>query len=142
MKRSLLIAVTLIVLAAAGFLILKITIPFQYAEAELRPDVLQYLEHLQEQNHLSPAEAAQLYKYHGTDYEGTLPPRIQITEAIVEADVVRVSFYDPSARDDSIFQTRSRIYMRRNSEGHWLPFKHEWSHKGRGRFGWTTKPTT
>lgn len=123
-------------------LLLKIAVPLNYAEAELRPDALQHLEQLQETARLSVLEAAQAYKYFGTDYEASMPARIHVSEVTLDTDVVRVRFHDPRVQDDSVFETCDRIYLRRDPEGRWQPFKHEWSHKGRGRLGWTTKPTS
>lgn len=140
--KPLLFAVTLLVASALTGLLLKITVPMNYAVAELRPDALQHLEQLQAQTRLSALAAAQAYLYFGTDYEASMPSRVQVSEAAVGTDVVRVRFHDPSVQDDSVFESCDRIHLRRDPEGRWQAFKHEWSHKGRGRLGWTTQPTS
>lgn len=141
MKSITSIVSALVLVLTVGGITLKLMIPLQYKEAPLRPSALNHLANLQRLTSLSPVEAAQAYKYFQTDYENGLPPRIQITETDLGTDQIRVEFYDPRAEDDSIWQTRHRIYLFRDAEGRWIPDQHEWSHKGRGRFGWTTQPT-
>jgi len=130
-----------VVLGAVGFVALKLTIPLEYRAATLRPHGLHYLAQVQRETSLSAVEAAQVYQYVGTDYEQGLPPRIQITTRALGDDGIRVEFYDPRPEDDSVWEKRTRIYLRQNAAGSWVPYHSEWSHKGRGRFGWTTKPT-
>ncbi|MEA5421087.1 hypothetical protein VB712_17820 [Spirulina sp. CCNP1310] len=135
------IVIGLVLCAGVGVVALKLTIPWQYRETELRSSALSHLAHLQTQTPLSPVAAAQAYAYFGTDYQDELPPRIRITTKSLGKDEMRVEFYDPNAQDDSIWEKRTRIFLRQNAVGHWVPYHSEWSHKGRGRFGWTTEPT-
>lgn len=119
----------------------KMITPLRYAEIPLREEALQHVAVIQTYDSFAATSVAQHYRYLNSDYESGLPSRIIVKETHSGPDVVIVSFYDPDVQDDSISQSVNRIHLKLAASGNWLPFRHEWSHKGRGRFGWTTKPT-
>ena len=121
---------------------LRVFTPLHYAPTELFAERLVAIASMQEEHgELTPREAALTYLYFGTDYATNAPQRITIKERRINDRLIRIDIYDPSVRDDSVHQKIDRIYLKRDGSRIWKPFKHEWSHKGRGRFGWTTKPT-
>lgn len=142
MKRKLTWGLILVVVLSVGFIALKLTIPFSYADAGLRISAIEYVSELQRVGEISPRECAARYLYFQTDYHSKTPERIRITERRLSENQVRITLNDPSCQDDSIHSSISRIYLERNGNGLWIPTRHEWSHKGRGRFGWTTEPAT
>ncbi len=139
-KRSVMIMGLVVILGAA--VVCVFTVPFTYAERPIWQDRVDYVVSLQQARPaMGPAEVATAYCFYRTDYQDSLPARIRVTEKRLVAEVSRVTIYDPACRDDSVYSTRNRIYLRLDGLGCWQPFKAEWSHKGRGRIGWTTKPT-
>ena len=141
MKRVLVIAGLLLVMLLAAAII-KLTIPFSYAELPLPQDKLGHVAELQESSSMTPEAVAVKFLFFRTDYQDEVPQRIEITSSKLEDNTVRVRIYDPSCRDDSVHSSIERVYLRRNQLGAWEPFKLDFSHTGRGHFGWTTKPTT
>lgn len=142
MRRKLTWVVALAFVLAAGLIVLKLTIPLSYANAELSSPAVDFVTGLQKSGALDPKECAARYVYFRTDYHTETPDRIRIVTKRLSENQVRVSLHDPSCRDDSIHSSIDRIYLERNGDGIWIPSRHEWSHTGRGRFGWTTEPTT
>ena len=142
MRRRLALWLIAAALVIGGFIALKLTIPFSYAEAELRAPAIEYVKELQRNGKIAPGECAARYLYFQTDYHTQTPDRIRIAEKEIAENQVRITLHDPSCRDDSIHSSISRIYLETSNEGIWIPVRHEWSHTGRGRFGWTTEPTT
>lgn len=141
MKQKIIILIILIFVFFIIFLlILKMNIPFNYKETEILSEAQKYVIDLQNQAKLEPYEVAEKYLYYKTDYHDKIPKRIKVTTKIVNKNNFIVIIYDPSCEDDSEFEMIDRIYLieERNI---WKPIKHDWSHKGRGRFGWTTQPT-
>lgn len=128
-------------LLAGGFIILKRKVPFYFAEAGLRLPAIEYVKDLQKSGGVDPKECAARYLYYQTDYHEKPPSRILISEKKLAENRVRVTLHDPSCQDDSVRESVNRIHLQRNSEGMWIPVLHEWSHAGRGGFGWTTRPT-
>lgn len=141
MNRNLTWALIVLFLPIAGFVVLKLTVPLSYAEAELRPPAVEYVKDLQETGKMNPGECAAGYLYFKTDYQGNTPDRIRVSEKKLSDNLVRITLHDPSCRDDSTHSSIHRIFVERNEDRIWIPVKHEWSHTGRGRFGWTTEPT-
>ena len=125
---------------AACLAVLKLTVPFSYAEAELRPPAIQFVVGLQASGAIDPKECAARYLYFQSDYHSEVPGRIEVTIKTLSDGSVRVTFRDPSCRDDSVHSSIDRIYLQRSDAGIWVPNLHEWSHTGRGTFGWTTEP--
>jgi hypothetical protein len=125
----------------AGLIVLKFTVPLVYAKAKLSSPAVDFVTGLQKSGALDPKECAARYVYFKTDYHTETPDRIRIVTKCLSGNQVRVSLHDPSCRDDSIHSSIDRIYLERNDDGIWIPTGHEWSHTGRGRFGWTTEPT-
>ncbi|MCP5541845.1 MAG: hypothetical protein H7A52_17010 [Akkermansiaceae bacterium] len=142
MRRRLALWLIAAALVIGGFIALKLTIPFSYAEAELRAPAIEYVKELQRNGKIAPGECAARYLYFQTDYHTQNPDRIRIAEKEIAENQVRITLHDPSCRDDSIHSSITRIYLETSNEGIWIPVRHEWSHTGRGRFGWTTEPTT
>ncbi len=142
MRRKLTWGLILVFVLIGGFIVLKLTMPFSYAEAELRTSAVEYVKELQRTGKMDAKECAARYLYFQTDYHSKTPDRIRITERELSENQVRITLYDPSCQDDSTYSSISRIYLECNVYGAWIPTRHEWSHTGRGRFGWTTKPTT
>jgi len=132
-----------VVLAIIGFIVWW-HVPFSFAGAKLDSWALSAVARAQSQSGhpLSPEECALKYHYHGTDYEKEIPKRIEVSSKDLGDGIWRVRIHDPTAEDDSIFESVARIYLQKTPEGHWQPLKAEYVHKARGRFGWTTKPGT
>lgn len=116
--------------------------PFSYAEQPLNPDALQHVAKLQSKTEVTPENVALQYLYFGSDYESAVPARIKVASSVLDRDTTRVRVYDPNCQDDSVHSSIHRIYLRRNALRVWEPFKVDFSHRGRGRFGWTTEPTS
>jgi len=128
-------------LLAAGFVILKLTVPFAYTEADLRSQAIEYVQDLQGSSGIDPKECAARYLYFDTDYHSVTPDRIRTSEKEIAENQIRITLHDPSCRDDSIHSSVDRIYLERKNDGIWVPIRHECAHTGRGKFGWTTAPT-
>ena len=141
MRRKLILLFAAAFLLLVGFVVLKLTVPFSYAQAELRQPALEFVSGLQDGDTISPVECAARYLYFNSDYHAETPSRIEIMTKELTGDRVRVRLYDPSCHDDSIHSSIHRIYLERSHNKNWIPYRHEWSHTGRGRFGWTTQPT-
>ncbi len=141
MKRKITWALILAFLLAVGFVILKLSVPFSYAQADLNPPALAFVTELQNADAIDPQKCATRYLFFHTDYHTETPERIKIRMKTISENVVRVTLYDPSCRDDSIHSSIDRIYLQRMDGNKWIPVRHEWSHTGRGKFGWTTQPT-
>lgn len=142
MRRKLIWGLILVFVLIGGFIVLKLTMPLSYAVAKLRMSAVEYVKELQKTGEIDPKECAARYLYFQTDYHSKTPDRIRITDKELTESQVRITLYDPSCKDDSTYSSINRIYLERNADGDWIPTRHEWSHTGRGRFGWTTKPTT
>jgi len=96
---------------------------------------------LQKSGVLDPNKCAVHYLYFNTDYHREIPNRIRLKAKHLSKNQVLVTLHDPSCSDDSIHSSIDRIYLEYNNDGIWIPIRHEWSHTGRGKFGWTTEPT-
>ena len=141
MKRVLTI-VGLLLVALIAAAIIKLIIPLSYAQIALRPDALRHVAELQVASSMTPEAVAVKYLFFRTDYQNEVPERIEISSSGLNDRNVRVRIYDPSCRDDSVHSSIDRIYLRRTKLGAWEPYKVDFSHTGRGHFGWTTKPTS
>jgi hypothetical protein len=137
MKR-LIIVLAIAIPALAAFVVMQV--PLTYASTAMRPEALQFVATLQTNGPMSPEGCAARYVFFHTDYDNKIPAWIRISSTSLGDGSVRVRIYDPNCQDDSIYASIERIYLRKEN-GFWKPFKHEWSHTGRGRFGWTTLPT-
>ena len=142
MKHKLRWTIVLALLLTGGLIVLKLTVPFTYAKAELNPPAVDYVIGLQRASVINPSDCAARYIFFNTDYHGVTPERIRVSVKNLSDTQVRVVLFDPSCQDDSVHSLIDRILLQRNGEGIWVPILHEWSHTGRGRFGWTTEPTT
>jgi hypothetical protein len=142
MKRKIIWAFILAFLLAVGCIVLKLTVPLSYAQAKMNPPAMAYVWKLQSTGETDPKECAARYLYFKSDYHTETPERIQIRMKKISEDEVRVTLHDSSCRDDSIHSSIDRIYLQRKDGKKWIPVRHEWSHTGRGKFGWTTKPTS
>jgi hypothetical protein len=142
MKHKLRWGIVLAILLFVGLIALKLTVPFTYAKAELNSPAVDFVIGLQRTGDISPSECAARYLYFNTDYHRETPKRIRVSVKNLSDTQVRIALFDPSCRDDSVHSSVDRILLRRNGEGIWVPILHEWSHTGRGRFGWTTEPTS
>lgn len=142
MRHKRIWALALAVIIAAGLIVLKLTVPLSYADAELSAPAVDFVAGLQRSGGIDPTECAARYVYFNTDYHTKTPDRVRIVTKRLSENQVRVSLHDPSCRDDSVRSSIDRIYLERNGDGIWIPQRHEWSHTGRGRFGWTTEPTS
>lgn len=142
MRRKLAFGLIVVALIVSVSIAIKLTIPLSYAEAELRLPAIEYVKQLQGRGEIDPKECAARYLYFQTDYHSKTPDRIRIQEKTLSENQVRITLHDPSCRDDSTHSSIDRIYLERSQDGIWIPTRREWSHAGRGRFGWTTKPTS
>lgn len=142
MKRRLTWTLIAVFMLACGFVVLKLSVPFSYAEAELRWPAVEFVKGLQKSDAVSPEECAARYLYYQSDYHLETPERIRVSKKELSESSVRITLHDPSCHDDSIRSSINRVHFEKDAAGMWIPVRHEWSHKGRGRFGWTTKPTS
>lgn len=139
--KIILTMITMMVLITSFLLILKLNIPLNYKEAEISPEAQSYVMELQKKTQLEPDQCAVKYLFYQTDYHDQVPDRIKVTVKKIGQEKVMVIIDDPSCQDDSVYSSRDRIYL--IHENHiWKPVQHEWSHRGRGRIGWTTEPTS
>jgi hypothetical protein len=141
MNHKLRWAVVLGIVLSIGFIVLKLTVPFAYAKADLNPPAVDYVMELQRVGEIEPSECAARYLYFNTDYHREIPKRIRVSAKKLSETQVRIALFDPSCQDDSVHSSVDRIHLQRNGDGKWVPVLHEWSHTGRGKFGWTTEPT-
>ena len=142
MKRRM---IALLLVAGTAALVLvaaKLSFPLSYADAPIRQEAASYIAWLQEGGERDPKVIATRYLYFGGDYQEALPGRIEVSAREVDPDTVRVRVFDPSCEDDSIHSSIHRVYLHRQDSGRWIPVRVDWSHRGRGRFGWTTEPTS
>lgn len=149
-RRNRLVLIVSASLLGLARLALEVSIPSSFAPEELRPDALRHVAALQSSRALTAQECAERYLDFGTDLQDVptrgdastrvVSARVASTEEL-RAGVVRVTIHNPDAQDDSIYETVDRIYLTRTDKQHWTPIRHEWSHRGRGRIGWTTQPT-
>ncbi len=121
---------------------IKLAIPLGYKETSLHPIAIAHVKGLQAHGEVDPMECAARYLYFMTDYDSETPDRIRVSQKRLSDERVRITLHDPSCHDDSVSESIRRIYLERDQEGDWVPVRHEWSHKGRGRIGWTTRPTS
>ncbi|MEK7949995.1 hypothetical protein [Luteolibacter soli] len=136
------LAIVVTVAGAAAFTYAKLTIPFHYADRLINRDAASHLLSLQAKGEQSPEVLATRYVFFRTDYQESVPTRIQVSSKKVAADTIRVRVYDPHCEDDSTDSSIERVYLQKDQSQRWIPVRVEWSHRGRGRFGWTTEPTT
>lgn len=141
MKRSLL-PVLLFGIGALALVFAKLTIPFHYAEIPLDPEAVSHVISLQAKGGQTPDRVATHYLFFRGDYHDAPPKWIEVTSKQIDENTVRVKVFDPRCEDDSISHSIQRVYLRRDESQRWTPVRQEWSHKGRGKFGWTTEPTT
>ena len=120
----------------------KLIVPFGYAERPIYSDAVAFVSRLQADGERDPEVIAVRYLFYGTDHQSKVPERIRLSSRRISSDTIRVRIYDPSCGDDSVYSSIDRVYLRHEISGGWTPTRVEWSHKGRGRFGWTTEPTT
>ena len=137
MKRT----YAVIAIAIIGAILLKLTIPLNYAERPIYKESADFVADLQKKSLLTPEEAATQYFFHHTDYQEGIPKRIKVTSKSIYDGTVRVTIFDPSCECDSVSSSIDRVYMRKDQTGAWRPTRSEFSQKGRGRFGWTTSST-
>ncbi len=141
MKRLRWLFYTLFFVAVAGVMI-KLTIPLSFKEVPIRVEALEHVDQLQLTKPRGPDEVALAYHFFGTDYQSQkYPDWIEASSTRVDDETVRVTIYDPRCQDDSIHRSIDRYFMQKDQDGMWLPIKADFSHTGRGKFGWTTEPT-
>jgi len=138
--KIILLIIFILVFFIGAFLIIKINIPLTFKEAQINYDAYNYIIDLQKKLKLEPIDCAIKYLYFKTDYHDKVPEKIKAKIKIINDYNVLVIIYDPSCEDDSEYQTIDRIFLIKKNNT-WEPFKHDWSHKGRGKFGWTTENT-
>jgi len=127
-----------ILLLSIILLILKFNIPLNYKNQTINNEVKDYVINIQKVQKLKPVECAKKYLYYNTDHQNMIPTRIEIQQKLINNSNVAIIFYDPACDDDSIYSSIDKIYLIYENDI-WKPLKHEWSHKGRGLFGWSTK---
>lgn len=142
MKRRIIVILLVVTTGFLALVIAKLTIPFSYADAPITQEAAFYIASLQERGEQDPKVIATSYLYYGGDYQDAMPRRIKVNATELNRDTVRVRVFDPSCEDDSIYSSIRRVYLRKDESGRWIPIRVDWSHRGRGRFGWTTEPTT
>lgn len=142
MKRRTWIIYGLLFVTIAG-VIIKLTIPLSFKEIPIRTEALHYAEKRQVGGAATPSEVAVSYHYFNTDYQNAkYPDWVEVHETHINENAVRVTIYDPRCQDDSVHCSMVRYYLQRSADGLWRPTKAEFAQKGRGRFGWTTEPTS
>lgn len=87
-----------------------------------------------------PADSALEYLHWKLDVsERPNKAKLQITiEAVKNALVVTI--IDDQLQDDSVYVMCDQLTMHQEGLG-WVPIRHQSAWQGRGRVGWTTKPT-
>lgn len=142
MKRSSWFIFSILFVTIAG-VIIKLTIPLSFKEFPIRAEALNHAEKLQVGRAANPSDVAVSYHYFNTDYQDEkYPDWVEVSETHINENTVRVTIYDPRCQDDSVDCSIVRYYLQRGAAGLWRPIKAEFAQKGRGRFGWTTEPTT
>jgi hypothetical protein len=142
MKRRTIAMLLVATMGVLALIVAKLTIPLSYADAPIRQEAVSYIASLQGRGERDPKVIATRYLYFGSDYQEAQPDRIEVSATELNRDEVRVRIFDPSCEDDSVSSSIHRVYLRRMGSGSWMPVRVDWSHRGRGGFGWTTQPTT
>lgn len=142
MKRRIIATLLVVTIVVVALLVAKLTIPLSYADVPIRQEAVSYIVLLQERGERDPKVIATRYFYFGSDYQKAQPDRIEVSAKDLKRNEVRVRIFDPSCDDDSVSSSIHRVYLRRMDSGFWMPVRVDWSHRGRGGFGWTTQPTT
>ena len=141
-RTTIISIIAVVVTGVAAFIYAKLTIPFHYAERPIDSNAVAHVISLQAKGEQDPEKIAAHYLYFHGDYHYAQPKWIQVTSKTVGENTVRVKIFNPRCEDDSVSSSIHRVYLRQDQSQHWVPVRQEWSHKGRGRFGWTTEPTT
>lgn len=142
MKRKVLTLFCTAILVVAAFVYIKETFPLYYAEAPIRNDSQAFILGLQDELALGASECAQRYLYYKTDWHDASPGWVKIKADEKQDDLVCVRIHNPNVLCDSERARVDEVFLEIDSSNKWVVRKHLWAHKGRGHFGYTTKPTT
>jgi uncharacterized protein YfkK (UPF0435 family) len=140
--KIVLIIIVIIILLTTSYLILKINIPLFYSSVTISYPAVKYVFSLQNISSLSPSECAERYLYFNTDYHTITPDRMIIKTIEINDNIINVKILDPNCRDDSVYSSLDIITLVKTDNNLWKPVNHKTAHKGRGRIGWTIKPTS
>jgi hypothetical protein len=131
-------------LIASGAIVLgTIAAIWSWASFGAHPVFLQELPLLSDRREAdSPEDAAWLY-YSLYFKDGSDPPkRERVVFSTLHASAGRAALdLIASAEDDSVYVTCHRISLERAQNG-WRVTRHQTAWQGRGRLGWTTRPTS
>jgi hypothetical protein len=141
-KRGLLALVAVATVLLGSYVVL-FTGPYRFTERDLREA---FIAHLREgvargEPWDSPTMAAVEYiqSFAGHPSDRSKPSALRITSSQRSATEVTVTVFD-RVEDDSIDLVCHRLTMRLD-RGVWIPVRHQVAWQGRGRIGWTIKPT-
>lgn len=140
-KKVTLIGTVCVLLLAAGVFQFFSDGPDHFIEREISAPSVQKLRLAAARGDswaLSPASAAVEYLEAGESERSEAQDlHVSVSSHTGETAVVIVIV---DARDDSVYRIYNRLTLRRES-GAWIPVQHQTAWQGRGRIGWTTKPT-
>lgn len=129
------------VIAVITLSTISLFFPLTYSSKNISGEALLNVMKLQQEKNLSPSECAIHYLYYNTDYRETIPNKIVIRDQKLKDGSIVVTFFNPHNADDSVYSSIDKIFLEKTEDNFWKPIRHEWSHKGRGILGWTTKTT-
>jgi hypothetical protein len=138
--KNIVFSILLLLILIISYFIIILNYPIKYDNKYISKKAVSYITELQQTNELSPSQIAERYLYYNTDYENNTPGRIKIRVKNLNDNLIVITIYDPQCEDDSINSSLDKIYLEKDGNL-WIPIKHEWSYKGRGRLGWTTETT-
>ena len=140
-KKKIILLIILIAIIVSLFV--KYFVPICYKERNIDLKMVESLTLLQQANRMELIDCAKYCYYYPNEFEEsetTWLKRINVTIKMIEPDYAKIKIYDPQCDDDSVMSMIDIFYFK-HEDNLWIPVKHEWIHRGRGRFGWTTKPT-
>jgi len=119
--------------------------PFRFADYPLSESAIQHFHSAAPAEATwmsSPADAADEY-LHWWCHPSDRPQRsrLDISVSYLSSEEAIVTVINRHTQDDSVSATCDRLTLRRVMTG-WIPIRHQAARQGRGRFGWTTQPTT
>jgi len=140
-KKLLLIMVGVLILVAGSYQYL-FGGPYRFVDRSLEDQSLQHLRsRIGDGNwSASPSDSAFEYLYWWPQIDQQDRSKLAITISHRSTDEAIVTVIDRDCRSDSTYVTCDRLTMRRERDA-WIPVRHQTAWQGRGRFGWTTKPT-
>ncbi|MEP6669883.1 MAG: hypothetical protein ABJF10_12065 [Chthoniobacter sp.] len=142
--RDIYLPLVALALIVSGVYVYFFTGPYRFVDAPLAPESLQHLRSGAGSGAAwlaSPSETTLEYLNWWPQLDRPNLSRLDIATLYRSPEEAVVTIIDNDTRDDSISRSCDRLTLRRQG-GVWIPVRHQAAWQGRGRFGWTTQPTS